>query len=120
MAKNETTKETKKTKKDNSTPKEKMNLYVVDTIATFRHKYVIEAKSLEHAYDEVTMKDSGNNDDDFEEMTQKFIGESIIDGRAISKKEFNSMLEQLEHNESESCSYWMGDKLIRKINYNRN
>lgn len=99
--------------------KEKQNLYIVDTVVTFRHRYVIEAKNLEHAYDEVTMKDSGNEKDYFEEMTQKFIGETIIDGREITKKEFKLMLERLEHDKDEWCSYWMGDKLIRKIDYNR-
>lgn len=99
--------------------KQNTNLYVVDTISTFRHRYIIEAKSLEHAYDEITMRDSGNTDDEFEEMTQKFIGESIIDGREITKKEFNLMLEQLEKDSTESCSYWLGDKLIRKVNYNK-
>jgi len=94
-------------------------LYIVDTIVTFRHKYVIEANELEHAYDEVTMRDSGNILDDFPEVTQRFLGEIISDGREISKKEFKKLLKDLETDKDEISSYWMGDKLIRKIDYSR-
>lgn len=92
----------------------KKKLFVVDTISTFRQRYVIEAESLEHAYDEVTMRDSGSEDDDFEEFSQKWLGETIIDGREIKMKHFNKMLE-----EDKECCGWMGEKLIRKINYDR-
>lgn len=97
----------------------KKKLYIVDTIVTFRHKYVIEADELEHAYDEVTMKDSGSEVDDFSEVTQRYLGEIISDGREISKKEFNQLLKDLEKDKDENSSYWLGDKLIRKIDYDR-
>ena len=103
---------------DATAPK-KTHLFVVDTISTFRHRYVIEAESLEHAYDEVTMIDSGHPDDMFESVTQLHIGEQIIDGRKISKKKFDKMLVALSADERELCSHWMGDKLIRKIDYDR-
>lgn len=90
----------------------KKKLFIVDTISTFRVRYVIEAKTLEDAYDEVTMKDSGNEDDHFEEFSQKWLGETIVDGREIKMKHFNRMLE-----EDKDCNAWMGEKLIRKINY---
>lgn len=92
-------------------------LFLVDTIVTFRHKYVIEADELSHAYDEVTMRDSGNPADDFTEVTQKFISENIIDGREISNKEFKKLIKNLEIDKDENSSYWLGDELIRKINY---
>jgi hypothetical protein len=92
---------------------------MVDTISTFRRRYVIEADALEHAYDEVTMIDSGNDADAFEEVSQKFLGETIIDGRKISKKKFAKMLKDFEHDADESCSHWMGDKLIRVVDYDR-
>jgi hypothetical protein len=97
----------------------KKKLYVVDTISTFRHRYVIEADALEHAYDEITMIDSGNDADSFESVSQKHLSETIIDGRKISKKEFRKMLEKLAQDEDEMCSHWMGDKLIRVIDYDR-
>jgi len=100
-----------------TTPKK--HLFIVDTISTFRLRYVIEAESLEHAYDEVTMVDSGCPEDAFDEVTQLHVGEQIIDGRKISKKKFDKMLVELAADERESCSHWMGDKLIRKIDYTR-
>lgn len=99
-----------------TTPKK---LYIVDAISTFRHRYVIEAHELEHAYDEVTMIDSGNDDDSFEAVSQRFLGETIVDGREISKDEFDKMLIALSTDKDEGCSHWMGDKLIRTINYDR-
>jgi hypothetical protein len=99
--------------------KTEKKLFVVDTIVTFRHKYVIEADELEHAYDEVTMRDSGSPADEFDEVTQLYLGETITDGREISKKEFKKMLKGLEADNREISSYWMGDKLIRKIDYDR-
>ena len=107
-----------KRSKGKTVPKKK--LYLVDTIVTFRHKYVIEANELEHAYDEVTMRDSGADEDEFSEVTQLYMGETIIDGREISKKDFKKMLKALEADKREVSSYWMGDKLIRKIDYDRN
>jgi hypothetical protein len=97
----------------------KKKLFIVNTLVTFRHQYVIEAASLEHAYDEVTMRDSGNPDDDFPELTQKCLGETIIDGRKISRKSFDKTLAKLRTDEDEMSSHWLGDKLIRSINYDR-
>ena len=96
-----------------------MPLYVIDTLVQFRHKYVIEADELDHAYDEIVMRDSGNPDDEFEEISQRFLGETIIDGRQVSYEEYENMMKTLQNDKSEMCSYWMGDKLIRKINYDR-
>jgi hypothetical protein len=92
-------------------------LFLVETITTFRHKYVIEADALEHAYDEVTMQHSGNPADDFPEVTQRFLGEQIIDGRKITKAEFDKLLVTLANDKDELSSTWLGDELIRKINY---
>ena len=97
----------------------KKKLYLVDTIVTFRHKYVIEADELEHAYDEVTMRDSGSMIDNFDEVTQRCLGETIIDGREIDKKEFKKLLADLEKDGNEVSSYWLGKDLIRKIDYDR-
>lgn len=92
-------------------------LYVVDTIITFRNRYVVEAECRDHAFDEVTMIDSGNPLDKFDPAEQKFLGETIIDGRLISEDEFNKMIEEMK--ETGEGSHWMGKELIRKINYDR-
>ena len=99
--------------------KKDTKLFIIDTLSTFRLRYVIEAESLEHAYDEIVMRDSGNEDDSFDEVTQKHIGEQIIDGKKISRKDFLKMISDLEYDKKETCSHWMGEKLIRKINYDR-
>jgi hypothetical protein len=97
----------------------KKKLFVVDTITTFRHRYVIEAESLEHAYDEVTMIDSGNDADMFESVSQRYLGETIIDGRKISKEKFDKMVTKLSIDAKENCSHWLGDRLIRRIDYDK-
>jgi hypothetical protein len=90
-------------------------LFTVDTIITFRHKYVIEADSLEHAYDEVVMEGSKNNP--LQEVTQRCLGEQIIDGGEITRRDFATMLTKLQEDEAEMCSYWMGPRLIHTIDY---
>lgn len=96
-----------------------MPLYVIDTLVQFRHKYVVEAENLEHAYDEVVMRESGSEENYFDEVTQRYLGETILDGREITREDFHNMLRNLTQDNKESCSYWMGDKLIRKIDYER-
>lgn len=90
----------------------KKKLFIVETISTFRHRYVIEANTVEDAYDEVTMINSGNEEDRFDEFSQEYLGETIVSGRTIKMKEFQKLLV-----EDENCDYWLGEKLIRKINY---
>lgn len=91
-----------------------MPLFIVNTISTFHHRYVIEAENLEHAYDEVTMRDCGKPSEDFEEFSQNWLGETIVDGREISKKDFNNLLK-----EDKNCSHWLGEELIHKIDYSK-
>jgi hypothetical protein len=89
-----------------------MPLYLVDTIVTYRMKYVVEAKELSHAYDEVSM-----NDGNLYELTQKCLGEHIIDGRQVTTEDINQLLEQYKNDQYELSSHWMGEKLINKIKY---
>ena len=96
-----------------------MPLFLVDTLVQFRHKYVIEAENIEHAYDEVTMRDSGCDEDCFDEVTQRYLGETILDGREITHEQFQNLMQELQKDSHEMSSHWMGDKLIRKIDYER-
>jgi len=93
-----------------------MPLYVVDTILPIRIRYVVEAKEASHADDEVTMIDSSHPDDAFEEFSQKPLISSIIETREITMVQYREMLKEIEENGE--GSYWMGEKLIRKIKYN--
>jgi len=93
----------------------KKKLFLVETISTFKHTYVIEAEELEHAFDEVTMIDSGDEKDYFESVEQVSLGETILGGRKISLKKFHKLLKQVEKNGTGSP--WMGEQLIRRIDY---
>lgn len=93
-----------------------MPLFEVDVLVSFRDKYVIEAESLEHAYDELVMTEHNR---EFEEVTQKFLGEQIIGGREITRDDMTQMIERMKNDNSELCSHWMSDKLIHKIDYKK-
>lgn len=89
-----------------------MPLFEVDTLVQFRHKYVIEAECLDHAYDTVVMRESGCDKDYFDEVSQLYLGETIIDGREITRTDFHNRLNELSHNPREMCSHWVGEELI--------
>jgi len=91
-----------------------MPIFLVDALSTFRMKYAIEAETLEHAYDELVMTE---HDRTFDEITQKWLGEQIIDGREISHEELTALLQNLANDKDEMSSHWMGDKLIHKVQY---
>lgn len=94
-----------------------MPIFLVDTLSTFRMKYAIEADTLEHAYDELVATEHNRN---FDEISQKWLGEQIIEGREVTKLTLDITLHQLQNDRSEMCSHWMGDKLIHKVDYNEN
>lgn len=55
-------------------------IFIIETISTFKITYAIKGKSLEHAMDTVTMEEA-------DEINQEFLGETILGGREISKKD---------------------------------
>jgi len=88
-------------------------LYMVETLTTFVHRYAVEAESLDHAYDEVTMMDSGSDSDYFEPIiSMAVVTDMVVDGREIDMDEFNRMQKDKNAN-----SPWMGERLIRRIKY---
>jgi hypothetical protein len=93
-----------------------MPLFEIDVLSTFRNKYIIEAESLEHAYDELVLTEHNR---EFDEVTQKFLGEQIIEGRETTREGVTEMINRLKDDKSELCSYWMEDKLIHKIDYTK-
>jgi hypothetical protein len=95
-----------------------MPIFIVDTISSFRMRYAIEAKTLEHAMDEVVWRES---DSEFAELTQKHIGYHIVDGRELTKEQLENMIRELSTDKTEMCSHWMGeDYLINKVEYDEN
>ena len=94
-----------------------MPLFEIDVLTTFRNKYVIEAETLEHAYDELVMTEHNR---EFDEVTQKFLGEQIIDGHETTLEGVSDMMNRLKDDKSELCSYWMDiNKLVHKIDYTK-
>jgi hypothetical protein len=77
-------------------------------------KYAIEAKTLEHAMDELVCTE---HDRSFDEVTQRWLGEQIMDAQVVTKEQLQDMLKQLADDRNESSSYWMGEKLIHKVQY---
>ena len=61
-----------------------MSLFVVETITTFRHYYVIDCLSEEHADDTVVMEEA-------DELDQKYLGETIVSTRKITQAEYNAL-----------------------------
>lgn len=88
-----------------------MPLFEVNTVSLFRHKYVIDAKSLEHAYDTVLI-------DNPEALTQKYLDETITDGRKIGRKEFERLCQESMADNREWSNAHLGTKIIHKVDYN--
>ena len=93
-------------------------LFIVETISTYRHRYAIEATGIEDAKT-ILLTHGISGGDDFDEVTQKHLGETIIQGREITKQDFDQMLKDLAEDTSETSSTWLGDKLIYKTNYDK-
>jgi hypothetical protein len=91
-----------------------MPIFLIDTLSTFRIKYAIEAETLEHAKDELVMTEHNRT---FDEVTQKWLGEQIVEGREVSYEELLVLMNKLATDKEELSSHWMGDKLIHKIDY---
>lgn len=56
-------------------------IFIVETISTFKIRYAIRGKSLEHAMDTVTCKEA-------EELDQDWLGETIFGCKEITEKQF--------------------------------
>jgi hypothetical protein len=95
-----------------------MPLFVVETISTFRHKYVIECKNVEHALDTVACEEAV-------EFSQMHLGEQIVTGKEITSEDFDRMNDALNKYgdgtsyQPETGSPWMGNKIIHVIDYER-
>ena len=94
-----------------------MPLFVVETIQTFRIKYVVDCHSVEHALDTIAM----NEADEFSQMS---LGEQIIRGYEITSDQFDIMNKAMVEGygdgtlyQPESGSPWMGEKMIYKVVY---
>ena len=69
-------------------------LYLVETVSIFRHRYVVEAKEAEHANDEVVMNATGVYNEDWNEFSQKHVGEDIVSTREITADEYFKIFDE--------------------------
>lgn len=91
-----------------------MPIFLIKSISTFAMEHAIEAETLEHALDEMVMTE---HDRDFDEVSQKWLGEQLIEGREVTKEELIQHLERLREDKQYMTSHWMGEKLIHKVKY---
>jgi hypothetical protein len=84
-----------------------MPLYEINTVSTYRHKYMIEAKELNDAYDILR---AGNVD----EISTRYLTEVITDGREITNAQSETIMDRLENDDEEDCVRNMRDNIYRK------
>jgi len=91
-----------------------MPIYLINSISTFAMQHAIEAETLQDALDEMVLTEHERS---FDEVSQKWLGEQLVDGREVTMEELQAHLKQLSEDKSRMSSYWMGEKLIHKVNY---
>ena len=89
------------------------NLYLVETVSFFRHRYVVEAEDISHAEDEVVWRLS---DTDFSEFSQKHIDECISSSRQIDEKEYFDLFDK-DNDYLNSWDLEQKKRFINKIDY---
>jgi hypothetical protein len=89
-------------------------LVLVDCISQHRIRYVVEVENdIEHALDEVIMRE---HDIDFHEFSQKFLGQTIVSHREISKDEYLKTFNE-DNDYFQSWTKEQKFQFINKINY---
>lgn len=72
-----------------SKAREEMDYYLVESISLYRMRYVVKARSAEHAADEVVM-----NVSDIKEFSQHHIDEPISSVRKLTRKQVLELCDQ--------------------------
>jgi hypothetical protein len=88
-------------------------LYLVEVMSTFRMRYVVEARSEEHALDEVTMEESNT---EFEEFSQEHIGTHIFSSRELAEEQYFELFDKDNHY-LKDWSVEQKKRFINKIDY---
>ena len=84
----------------------KNKLYLVETMSTFKMRYVIRATSQENAINEV------ENAEEIKEFSQKHIDESIWDTKELSEKEYLELFDK----DNDYLKSWKKDAKMMLIN----
>jgi len=90
---------------------------MVETISTFRMRYVVEANEESHALDEVTYQ-LGLDGSFFKEFSQNHVDETIFSSREITDEEF---LKEFDKDNSYLASWPIHNKreYINEIDYDK-
>jgi hypothetical protein len=82
--------------------------YLVETVSVFRMRYVVKAKSAEHASDEVVMN-IGNTE--FKEFSQHHIDESISYTRKMTKEEVLELCDE----DNDYLMSWSDEQKLKNL-----
>lgn len=88
--------------------------YLVETVLTYRMRYLVRAKEAEHALDEVTCREE---DPEFKEFSQKCLGSHISSVRELTDEQVLSQCNE----DNSYCNTWSDEKklevFVNTINY---
>lgn len=85
-------------------------LYVVDVMSTFRMRYVVKARSEEHALDEVVMEEHNT---DFKEFSQEHIGTHIFSSRELTEEQYLELFDK----DNDYLKSWTNEQKFGMINH---
>jgi len=89
-------------------------LVMVDCISQHRVRYVVEVEDdIDHALDEILTREG---DSDFREFSQKWLGQTFVSHREITKEEYLKTFNE----DNDYLQEWTEEKklqFINKINY---
>lgn len=88
---------------------ESKKLYVVDVMSTFRMRYVVKARSEEHALDEVVMEEHNT---DFKEFSQEHIGTHIFSSREVTEEQYLELFDK----DNDYLKGWTKEQKLDSIN----
>lgn len=69
---------------------------MIETVSMFRMRYVVEARSEEHAMDEVTMHAAGG-EYELREFSQNHMDEVISSGRELTQEQYMELFDKDNH-----------------------
>ena len=82
--------------------------YLVETISIFRMRYVVKAKSAEHASDEVVMNSSNT---EFKQFSQHHIDEPISSTRKMTREEVLELCNQ----DNDYLTSWSDEQKLKNL-----
>ncbi|NDG30730.1 hypothetical protein EB118_11735 [bacterium] len=84
--------------------------YLVETISLFRIRYVVKAKSAEHASDEVVMN-LGNDNTEFKEFSQHHLDEVVSQTKKMTREEVLELCDQ----DNDYLTSWSDEQKLKNL-----